>query len=107
MARQYTGTAGKVTDCQVGVSVHLATDRASATDGRSASRRGCAPGRSAGPGCRAAPSGRPGRSGAAFEALLRPEGGRNPVAARSVATAVSHAACSAWVGWNREARIAG
>lgn len=30
MARQYTGTAGKVTNCQVGVSVHLATDRASA-----------------------------------------------------------------------------
>lgn len=30
VARQYTGTAGKVTNCQVGVSVHLATDRASA-----------------------------------------------------------------------------
>ncbi|MCF2436288.1 transposase [Streptomyces thinghirensis] len=30
VARQYTGTAGKVTKCQVGVSLHLATDRASA-----------------------------------------------------------------------------
>jgi SRSO17 transposase len=30
VSRQYTGTAGKVTDCQVGVSLHLATDRASA-----------------------------------------------------------------------------
>ncbi|MGW2262836.1 IS701 family transposase [Streptomyces sp. NPDC001780] len=30
VSRQYTGTAGKVTNCQVGVSVHLATDRASA-----------------------------------------------------------------------------
>jgi SRSO17 transposase len=30
VARQYTGTAGKVTNCQVGVSLHLAHDRASA-----------------------------------------------------------------------------
>src|SRR5690606_15735528 len=30
VARQYTGTAGKVTNCQVGVSVHMATDTASA-----------------------------------------------------------------------------
>lgn len=30
MARQYTGTAGKVTDCQAGVSLHLASDGASA-----------------------------------------------------------------------------
>jgi SRSO17 transposase len=30
VSRQYTGTAGKVTNCQVGVSLHLATDRASA-----------------------------------------------------------------------------
>ncbi|AKZ53615.1 hypothetical protein SAM23877_0566 [Streptomyces ambofaciens ATCC 23877] len=30
VARQYTGTADKVTNCQVGVSVHLATDHASA-----------------------------------------------------------------------------
>ena len=29
MSRQYTGTAGKVTNCQVGVSVHLASDHAS------------------------------------------------------------------------------
>lgn len=29
VSRQYTGTAGKVTNCQVGVSLHLATDRAS------------------------------------------------------------------------------
>lgn len=29
VARQYTGTAGKVTNCQVGVSVHLASDVAS------------------------------------------------------------------------------
>ncbi|CAL9337293.1 IS701 family transposase ISSav4 [Streptomyces sp. enrichment culture] len=34
VARQYTGTAGKVTNCQVGVSVHLATDRASAAVNR-------------------------------------------------------------------------
>ncbi|MFE6364396.1 IS701 family transposase [Streptomyces sp. NPDC057806] len=33
VSRQYTGTAGKVTNCQVGVSVHLATDRASAAIG--------------------------------------------------------------------------
>ncbi|MER6714724.1 IS701 family transposase [Streptomyces sp. NPDC000877] len=30
VSRQYTGTAGKVTNCQVGVSLHLATDYASA-----------------------------------------------------------------------------
>ena len=30
VSRQYTGTAGKVTNCQVGVSVHLARDHASA-----------------------------------------------------------------------------
>nr|WP_234377157.1 transposase [Streptomyces sp. TP-A0356] len=30
VSRQYTGTAGKVTNCQVDVSLHLATDRASA-----------------------------------------------------------------------------
>src|SRR5205085_10522550 len=30
VARQYTGTAGKVTNCQIGVSAHLATDTASA-----------------------------------------------------------------------------
>ncbi|WP_190195491.1 IS701 family transposase, partial [Streptomyces minutiscleroticus] len=30
VARQYTGTAGKVTNCQVGVSAHLAGDHASA-----------------------------------------------------------------------------
>lgn len=30
VARQYTGTAGKVTNCQVGVSLHLASDHASA-----------------------------------------------------------------------------
>jgi SRSO17 transposase len=30
VSRQYTGTAGKVTKCQVGVSLHLANDRASA-----------------------------------------------------------------------------
>ncbi|MEU3517139.1 IS701 family transposase, partial [Streptomyces sp. NPDC006654] len=30
VSRQYTGTAGKVINCQVGVSLHLATDRASA-----------------------------------------------------------------------------
>jgi SRSO17 transposase len=30
VARQYTGTAGKVTNCQAGVSLHLASDRASA-----------------------------------------------------------------------------
>jgi SRSO17 transposase len=30
VARQYTGTAGKVTNCQVGVSVHMVTDAASA-----------------------------------------------------------------------------
>ncbi|MFI9549961.1 IS701 family transposase, partial [Streptomyces sp. NPDC052016] len=30
VSRQYTGTAGKVTNCQVGVSLHLAHDRASA-----------------------------------------------------------------------------
>lgn len=30
MSRQYTGTAGKVTNCQVGVSLHLASDTASA-----------------------------------------------------------------------------
>ncbi|MFE5190571.1 transposase, partial [Streptomyces sp. NPDC056628] len=30
VSRQYTGTAGKVTNCQVGVSLHLATDHASA-----------------------------------------------------------------------------
>jgi SRSO17 transposase len=29
VARQYTGTAGKVTNCQIGVSVHLASDAAS------------------------------------------------------------------------------
>jgi len=29
VSRQYTGTAGKVTNCQVGVSLHLASDRAS------------------------------------------------------------------------------
>ncbi|NUV45188.1 IS701 family transposase, partial [Streptomyces sp. CAI-24] len=29
VSRQYTGTAGKVTKCQVGVSLHLANDRAS------------------------------------------------------------------------------
>jgi hypothetical protein len=29
VARQYTGTAGKVTNCQIGVSVHLASDEAS------------------------------------------------------------------------------
>lgn len=35
VTRQYTGTTGRVTDCQMGVSVHLATDRASAAvDGR-------------------------------------------------------------------------
>ncbi|MFK0238541.1 transposase [Streptomyces vinaceus] len=28
MSRQYTGTAGKVTNCQVGVSLHLASDHA-------------------------------------------------------------------------------
>lgn len=28
--RQYTGTAGKVTNCQVGISLHLASDHASA-----------------------------------------------------------------------------
>jgi hypothetical protein len=31
VSRQYTGTAGKVTDCQVGVSLHLASDHASAS----------------------------------------------------------------------------
>jgi hypothetical protein len=30
VSRKYTGTAGKVTKCQVGVSLHLASDRASA-----------------------------------------------------------------------------
>ncbi|MEV7237694.1 transposase [Streptomyces sp. NPDC051020] len=30
VSRQYTGTAGKVTNCQVGVSLHLACDHASA-----------------------------------------------------------------------------
>lgn len=30
VSRQYTGTAGKVTNCQVGVSLHLARDHASA-----------------------------------------------------------------------------
>ncbi|CAM5240976.1 transposase [Streptomyces hirsutus] len=30
VSRQYTGTAGKVTNCQVGVSMHLACDHASA-----------------------------------------------------------------------------
>jgi SRSO17 transposase len=30
VARQYTGTAGKVTNCQAGVSLHLASDAASA-----------------------------------------------------------------------------
>ncbi|WP_443061992.1 IS701 family transposase [Streptomyces sp. NBC_00490] len=30
VSRQYTGTAGKITNCQVGVSLHLANDRASA-----------------------------------------------------------------------------
>ncbi|QOV44518.1 IS701 family transposase [Streptomyces chromofuscus] len=30
VSRQYTGTAGKVTNCQVGVSLHLASDHASA-----------------------------------------------------------------------------
>ncbi|MGW7009019.1 IS701 family transposase, partial [Streptomyces sp. NPDC054933] len=30
VARQYTGTAGKVTNCQAGVSLHLTSDRASA-----------------------------------------------------------------------------
>jgi SRSO17 transposase len=30
VSRQYTGSAGKVTNCQVGVSLHLAHDRASA-----------------------------------------------------------------------------
>lgn len=30
VSRQYTGTAGKVTNCQVGVSVHMVTDTASA-----------------------------------------------------------------------------
>ncbi|MER7000874.1 transposase, partial [Streptomyces sp. NPDC000410] len=30
VARQYTGTAGKVTNCQAGVSLHLASDHASA-----------------------------------------------------------------------------
>lgn len=30
VARQYTGTAGKTTNCQVGVSLHLATENASA-----------------------------------------------------------------------------
>jgi SRSO17 transposase len=30
VSRQYTGTVGKVTNCQVGVSLHLASDRASA-----------------------------------------------------------------------------
>ena len=30
VSRQYTGTAGKVTNCQVGVSLHLASDQASA-----------------------------------------------------------------------------
>lgn len=30
VSRQYTGTAGRVTNCQVGVSLHLATDRAPA-----------------------------------------------------------------------------
>ncbi|MFE1409180.1 IS701 family transposase [Streptomyces sp. NPDC058770] len=30
VARQYTGTAGKVTNCQVGISLHLASDGASA-----------------------------------------------------------------------------
>ncbi|GHF98775.1 MULTISPECIES: transposase [Amycolatopsis] len=29
VARQYTGTAGKVTNCQVAVSLHLATETAS------------------------------------------------------------------------------
>ncbi|MFE2554394.1 IS701 family transposase [Streptomyces sp. NPDC059355] len=30
VSRQYTGTAGKVTNCQVGISLHLASDHASA-----------------------------------------------------------------------------
>ena len=30
MARQYTGTAGKVANCQIAVSVHAVTDSASA-----------------------------------------------------------------------------
>ncbi|GAA3818735.1 hypothetical protein GCM10023083_60220 [Streptomyces phyllanthi] len=34
MSRQYTGTAGKVTNCQVGVSPHLARERASAARSR-------------------------------------------------------------------------
>ncbi|ANP51839.1 SRSO17 transposase [Streptomyces griseochromogenes] len=34
VSTQYTGTAGKVTNCQVGVSLHLAHDRASAAIGR-------------------------------------------------------------------------
>ncbi len=29
VSRQYTGTAGKVTSCQAGVSLHLASDTAS------------------------------------------------------------------------------
>ncbi|MFE2499299.1 IS701 family transposase [Streptomyces scopuliridis] len=33
VSRQYTGTAGKVTNCQVGVSLHLASDHASAAVG--------------------------------------------------------------------------
>ncbi|MGW3140990.1 transposase [Streptomyces sp. NPDC001139] len=33
MARQYTGTAGKVTNCQAGVSLHPASDSASAAVG--------------------------------------------------------------------------
>ncbi|MER6162964.1 IS701 family transposase [Streptomyces sp. NPDC001868] len=33
VARQYTGTAGKVTNCQAGVSLHLASDDASAAVG--------------------------------------------------------------------------
>jgi len=33
VSRQYTGTSGKVTNCQVGVSLHLATDHASAAIG--------------------------------------------------------------------------
>lgn len=34
VSRQYTGTAGKVSNCQVGVSLHLASDRASAAVNR-------------------------------------------------------------------------
>lgn len=34
VSRQYTGTAGKVTNCQVGVSLHLASNHAAHFEGR-------------------------------------------------------------------------